>query len=317
MATLMSEEIKKVISTKDLVVRFGDITALDSFSVDVPKGVVGLLGPNGAGKTTFIKVLLGLVEPDRGDIFVKGMDDRADLTRLRDIVGYMPENECLIGGKNAFELVSLMGKISGMESKDAVQRGHAVLDFVGLGEERYRKISSYSTGMKQRVKLAQAIVHDPQILFLDEPTNGMDPEGKEEMLGLIEKIGKTGKTLLVCSHLLHEVEQVAEHVIIINEGRLLRQGYLKSILKGKKGKVQIKVRGDPEAMDRFLKMLEKDHNIINKINEAGQLSIIISGVNKSSTIFKMAETYGVHIRSYRPHTLSLEDVFLEAFEGVG
>lgn len=313
---MSKKRTSKVISTKDLVVRFGDVTALDSFSVDVPRGVVGLLGPNGAGKTTFIKVLLGLVEPDRGDIFIKGMDDGADLRRLRDIVGYMPEDECLIGRKNAFELVSLMGKISGMESKDAVQRGHAVLDFVGLGEERYRKISSYSTGMRQRVKLAQAIVHDPEILFLDEPTNGMDPEGKEEMLDLIEKIGRTGKTLLVCSHLLHEVEEVAEHVVIINEGRLLRQGNMGNILKGKEGKVQIKVRGEQEATDRFLKMLEKDHNILNKINEAGQLSIIIGEIEKSSKIFKIAETSGVHIRSYRPHTLSLEDVFLEAFEGV-
>ncbi len=313
----MSEQrkIKKIISIKDLVVRFGDVTALDSFSVDIPSDVVGLLGPNGAGKTTFIKTLLGLVQPERGKIFIRGLKKTGDLRALRDMVGYMPEDACLIGVKNAFELVSFIGRISGMDSKDAVQRGHEVLDFVGIGEERYREITSYSTGMKQRVKLAQAIVHDPEILFLDEPTNGMDPEGKGEMLELIEKIGDTGKTIIMCSHLLHEVERIAEHVVIIDQGRLLRTGDMEEILMGKEGILKIKIRGEPDTMSAFVTKLEEEYDVVNLINEGGQLSIVLDGGENSTDLFKLAEISNVQIRSYRPHMLSLEDVFLDAFKG--
>ncbi|MFO7991331.1 MAG: ABC transporter ATP-binding protein [Thermoplasmata archaeon] len=307
---------KSMIKADDIVVRFGDVTALDSFSVDIPSDVVGLLGPNGAGKTTFIKTLLGLVQPERGKIYIKGLRKTGDLRALRDMVGYMPEDECLIEAKNAFELVSFMGRISGMGPSDAVQRGHEVLDFVGIGEERYRKIDSYSTGMKQRVKLAQAIVHDPEILFLDEPTNGMDPEGKEEMLELIKKIGDTGKTIIMCSHLLHEVEQIAEHVVIINRGRLLRAGDMDEILMGKEGILKIKIRGEPDDMSAFVAELKEGYDVLNMVNEGGQLSVVLDGVESSNELFKLAEVSNIQIRSYRPHMLSLEDVFMDAFEGV-
>ena len=203
--TLQSISEKTHISAQGLTVRFGTVVALNNFTIDIPKGIIGLLGPNGAGKSTFIKTMLGLVSPESGQMLIDKVNPRTDITKVRDNIGDMPEHDCLIGEMNPVELVTYMGQISGMEKIDAIQRTHEILDFVGLGEERYRPIESYSTGMKQKAKLAQAIVHDPNILFLDEPTNGLDPQGRDEMLNLIKKIGKSGKTILVSSHILHEI----------------------------------------------------------------------------------------------------------------
>ncbi len=311
----MSSVSKLKIRSKDLVVRFGDVLALNSFSAGIPQNVVGLLGPNGAGKTTFIKVALGLLEPDRGSIEIDGLSPDRDLSRLRDNIGYMPESECLPGSMDAVDLVSYLGKISGMRSRDAIRRAHEVLDFVGLDEERYREISSYSTGMKQRVKLAQCIVHDPNIMFLDEPTNGMDPEGREEMLSLIRKIGESGKTLLISSHLLKEVEQVAQYVLIINEGSLLKAGSLEDILKGDENQYELKVRGEKGHIERFKNSItQKGMNIAHSRKEAGQETLVLENVKNSRDIFGFASDLDVQIRSYKRDILSLEEVFLRAFE---
>jgi ABC-2 type transport system ATP-binding protein len=303
------------IDAQKLVVRFGTIVALNNFSVGVPKGIVGLLGPNGAGKSTFIKTVLGLVEADEGTIEIDGLDPRKDTTQVRDMVGYLPEHDCLINYMNAVELVSYMGQISGMSSKDAIQRTHEVLDFVGVGEERYRLISSYSTGMKQKVKLAQAIVHDPKILFLDEPTNGMDPQGREEMLELITKIGASGKTILVSSHILQEVEKVSQYVIIINEGILVKEGQIKTLMVGEKNVFKLRVRGSQQEIADFSKELEKIFEVASKEDEAGQQSLVIKGTESGKRIFKLASEAGVQIREFGPATLSLEDIFIKAFKG--
>ncbi len=305
---------KPKIQARDLLVRYGRVIALDSFTADIPEGVVGILGPNGAGKTTFIRVLLGLTEPQRGTYFINGSSS-SDLHDIKDIIGFMPENECLKGGMNAFDMVSYMGSLSGMSSTDAIQRAHEVLDFVGVGEERYRDISSYSTGMKQRVKLAQAIVHDPEILMLDEPTNGMDPEGREEMLDLIEKIGMFGKTILVSSHLLHEVEQVCGYAAIINDGKLLRQGNIEELLQVEDGRYRIKVRGSKGSIDGFVKGLNKKYDVEDRVDEVEQATIVIKGVDDSDELMELVKNSRVKIRYYRPDILSLEDVFIETFEG--
>ncbi len=303
------------IQARDLLVRYGDVIALDSFTADIPEGIVGILGPNGAGKTTFIRVLLGLTEPQRGTYTINGDVSPSELHDIKDIIGFMPENECLKGGMNAFEMVSYMGSLSGMSTNDAIQRAHEVLDFVGVGEERYREISSYSTGMKQRVKLAQAIVHDPEILMLDEPTNGMDPEGREEMLDLIEKIGMFGKTILVSSHLLHEVEQVCRYAAIINEGKLLRQGNIEELLRPEGGRYRIKVRGSKDSIDGFVRDLKRDHNVESRIDEGEQATLVVKGVEDSDELLDLVRGSEVQIRYYRPDILSLEDVFIETFEG--
>ncbi|UCG67918.1 MAG: ABC transporter ATP-binding protein [Thermoplasmata archaeon] len=305
------------IHTKDLVVRFGSIVALNSFSVGVPEGIVGLLGPNGAGKSTFIKAVLGLVNAEKGTISIDGLNPRRDTTAVRDMVGYLPEHDCLINYLNAVELVSYMGQISGMSSNDAIQRTHEVLDFVGVGEERYRIISSYSTGMKQKVKLAQAIVHDPKILFLDEPTNGMDPQGREEMLELIKKIGASGKTILVSSHILKEVEKVGEHVIIINDGALIKQGPIKTLMIGEKNIFRIKIRGSQEGIFGFKKALEEQFDVISTEGEEGQQTLVFKAKGDESKVFALASEKSIQIRDFGPATRTLEDIFIEAFKKGG
>jgi ABC-2 type transport system ATP-binding protein len=219
-----------LISTRALTKRYpGGVTALDALSVEIGEGVIGLVGANGAGKSTLIKILLGLLEPTEGEATVLDLDTATEGARIRELVGYMPEHDCLPTDVSATEFVSHMARVSGLPAGAARERTADVLRHVGLYEERYRPIGGYSTGMKQRVKLAQALVHDPRLLFLDEPTNGLDPAGRDEMLGLIERIGRDfGITVVVASHLLGEIERVAGWLIAIDAGRLLRTAPLTS-----------------------------------------------------------------------------------------
>ncbi len=308
----MSEDSGSVftISSKDVTVSFGQILALDNFSVNIPAGIVGLLGPNGAGKSTFIKTLLGLLVPDKGSMTIGGHDTQAELALVRDMIGYMPEHDCLIDNFTAVELVSYMGQISGMVKRDAIPRSHEVLDFVGIGEERYRVISSYSTGMKQRVKLAQAIVHDPKILFLDEPTNGMDPQGREDMMDLITKISSSDKSLLVSSHILDDVEKVSDHVVIINSGRLVTEGDIDTLLAKKELLKKVQARGQPEALGNFAKALGDVYEVRSVAQDLTQTSIVIINEADGTPIFDIAKQAGVQLRAYYPERSTLEDLFI-------
>jgi ABC-2 type transport system ATP-binding protein len=308
-------DVEYLVQASNVTVRFGDVVALDNFSTRVHTGITGLLGPNGAGKSTLIKTVLGLVEPESGDITVDGLDPRRDMTRVRDRVGYMPEHDCLINSMNPVAMVSYMGQLSGMTRKDSIQRTHEVLDFVGLGEERYRPIKSYSTGMKQKAKLAQAIVHDPSILFLDEPTNGLDPQGRDEMLEVIRRIGASGKTLLVSSHILHEIEQVSQNIIIINEGRLIREGPTSALMHGTATQYRLRVRGTAEAIEGLKKAISPAFKVMSTRDESGQISMLVEGEGSSATIFAEAARTGVQVRYFGPDTLTLEDVFVSVFKG--
>jgi ABC-2 type transport system ATP-binding protein len=213
-----------LISTDGLTKTYGGrVTALADLTVTVEPGVIGLVGANGAGKSTFIKILLGLLAPTSGQVRVFDLDPTMDPDRVRARVGYMPENDCLPPDVSAAEFVTHLGRVSGLPRTAARERASETLRHVGLYEERYRQIGGYSTGMKQRVKLAQALVHDPDLLLLDEPTNGLDPAGRDAMLALIARIGaEFGISVLVCSHLLGEVEQICDSLIAIEGGRLLR-----------------------------------------------------------------------------------------------
>ncbi|PTM95557.1 ABC-2 type transport system ATP-binding protein [Streptomyces sp. VMFN-G11Ma] len=212
-----------VIATESLSKRFPRVTALDRLSVDVGPGVTGLVGANGAGKSTLIKILLGLSPASEGRAEVLGLDVATKGAAIRERVGYMPEHDCLPPDVSATEFVVHMARMSGLPPTAARERTADTLRHVGLYEERYRPIGGYSTGMKQRVKLAQALVHDPQLVFLDEPTNGLDPVGRDEMLGLIRRIHTDfGISVLVTSHLLGELERTCDHVVIIDGGKLLR-----------------------------------------------------------------------------------------------
>ena len=306
------------VSARDVTVSFGQVMALDGFTADIPRGIIGLLGPNGAGKSTFIKASLGLLTLDKGTISVGGLDSQSQSLQIRDGVGYMPEHDCLIPSVNAVELVGYLGMISGMGALDAMQRSHEMLDFVGIGEERYRPIKSYSTGMKQKVKLAQAIVHDPKLLFLDEPTSGMDPQGREELLGLVKRMASSEKTIIVSSHILQEVERICDYAVIINNGKLVRSGEMKTLLAGEEGVRSLTVRGPAAALSGYVRALEQICQIIDKKDEAGeQITLLIRGCDDGQKVFRLAAENGVQLRSYHPERLDLEEVFLRAFRGGG
>ena len=213
-----------LIRTRALTKRYpGGVTALDGLTVDIGEGVIGLVGANGAGKSTLIKILLGLLPSTDGQATVLDFDPATQGERIRELVGYMPEHDCLPPDISATEFVAHMARVSGLPAGAARERTADVLRHVGLYEERYRQIGGYSTGMKQRVKLAQALVHDPDLLLLDEPTNGLDPAGRDAMLNLIQRIGNEfGISVVVCSHLLGEVERICDSLIAIEGGRLLR-----------------------------------------------------------------------------------------------
>src|SRR5215469_11167876 len=222
-----------VIDARGLTKRYGTtVTALDDLTVSVEPGVTGLIGANGAGKSTLIKILLGLLEPTTGKAAVLGHDCVADGFVIRTLTGYMPEHDCLLPDVTATELVTHLGRMSGLPATAARERAADSLRHVGLYEERYRQIGTYSTGMKQRVKLAQALVGDPRLLLLDEPTNGLDPAGRTAMLDLIARIGSEfGISIVVASHLLGEIEQIGDHLVALDGGRLLRADTISSFTK--------------------------------------------------------------------------------------
>src|SRR4051812_9625016 len=225
---------------------YGSIRALNNLSLNVPTGAIGLLGPNGSGKTTMIRTLLGLIPIDRGSGEVLGMDFRRRQLDIRRDVGFAPEDECLFPHVVGVEFVAYAGELVGMSKGDALQRAHEVLDYVGLGEARYRMVESYSTGMKQRLKLASAIVHDPQLLILDEPTNGMDPAGRQEVLELAHDLAHNkGMNLLFSSHLLPDVEAVCDYVIVLGTGKLLAEGQIKDLKQVHNRSFEVRLKAEP------------------------------------------------------------------------
>jgi ABC-2 type transport system ATP-binding protein len=220
-----------VIATRGLTKDYGVVLALDDLTIDVGPGITGLVGANGAGKSTLIKILLGLVTPTSGEAGVLGLDVAADASAIRSLVGYLPEHDCLPPDVSASDFVVHLAMMSGLPRVASRERAAEVLRHVGLAEERYRPMGGYSTGMKQRAKLAQAIVHDPRLVLLDEPTNGLDPAARDDMLGLVQRVGQDfGISVLVTSHLLGELERVSDHVVILDSGRLLRSSETRDFL---------------------------------------------------------------------------------------
>src|SRR5215510_463726 len=230
-------ETAAVVTLDNVTVTYAKNAALRDVTTAFAPGAVGLLGPNGAGKSTLIKTLLGFVVPDQGKMRVLGYDVAVSPLKIRARIGYMPESDAHIPGMNAVSFVAYCGELGGLPRVDAVQRAHEVLFYVGLGEARYRNVETYSTGMKQRIKLAQALVHDPDLLLLDEPTNGMDPKGRDEMLALVHDLGHNkGMNLILSSHLLPDVEYACDDVIVIDRGRVATSGPI-AALKQPRGEV--------------------------------------------------------------------------------
>ncbi|QIK77178.1 ABC transporter ATP-binding protein [Nocardioides piscis] len=240
-----------MIETRALTMRFGQIEALTSLDIAVGDGVTGLVGANGAGKSTLIKILLGLLEPTSGTASVLGHDVATQGPEIRRLVGYMPEHDCLPPDVSASDFVVHLGRMSGLPATVARERAADILRHVGLDEERYRQMGGYSTGMKQRAKLAQALVHDPRLVFLDEPTNGLDPAARVDMLQLVQRIGRDfGIAVLVTSHLLGELEKVSDHVIVLDGGHLLRSSATADFLHHTGG-LLVEVLGGDAARDQL------------------------------------------------------------------
>ena len=236
----MSNETETVIEIQGLQKVYGKQVALDSVDLSILKGSTGLLGPNGAGKSTLIKCLLQLEAKQAGSASLLGKDIDRYGRETRKRIGYAPEQECHIPGMIGCEYVTYCGELSGMPFQAARQRAHEMLDFVGMGQERYRKVDTYSTGMKQRIKIAQTLVHDPDLIFLDEPTNGLDPKGQEMILELIDRIGKeAGVSVVLSSHLLHDVERICDRIVIISQGRVIAHDSLEKLKSSRRPVAEI------------------------------------------------------------------------------
>jgi ABC-2 type transport system ATP-binding protein len=248
-----------LIATRALTKRFGSIVALDDLDLEVEVGVIGLVGANGAGKSTLIRILLGLTEPTSGSAEMFGLDVATHGLSVRQLIGYMPEHDCLPLEISATEFVAHMAQVNGLPRASARERTAETLRHVGLYEERYREMRGYSTGMRQRVKLAQALVHDPKLMLLDEPTNGLDPEGRDEMLDLVRRIGSEfGISILMSSHLLTEIERVCDYLVVIEGGRLVRSDNL-STFTGRTEVLSVEADGPIAGLAEYL--LERGYGV--------------------------------------------------------
>ena len=299
-----------LIELKNVSLFYGTNAALDNLSIKVEGGAVGLLGPNGAGKSTLLKTLLGFVEPSQGTAAVLGLDVKTDPLGIRSQVGYMPEDQCLILGMNAVQLVSYAGELCGMPGRDAMQRAHEVLYYVGLDEERYRPIDGYSVGMKQRVKLAQALIHDPKLLLLDEPTNGMDTNGRAEMLELVKDIAvDKGINVILSSHLLPDVEFACTEIIALSHGSVIIQEQIETLKKNRGQAFDLRIVGDNAA---YITALECQNYQV-EVRPDKHLRITSGSQEQTGTkfFFQLAYDTGVQLRQLREVRHSLEDIFAE------
>ncbi len=299
-----------VVQLDGVTVIYGKNRALKNVTATFARGAVGLLGPNGAGKSTMLKSLLGFVKPDEGRMSVLGINVADDPLKIRARIGYMPESDAHIPGMNAVSFVAYCGELAGLPAVDAMQRAHEVLYYVGLGEARYRNVETYSTGMKQRIKLAQALVHDPDLLFLDEPTNGMDPKGRDEMLDLVRDLGHNkGVSLILSSHLLPDVEYTCDDVVVMDKGQVATQGPINE-LKGPGGRVfELRVKGDLRG---FIDILAAEGMDVHATDEDVMRVFVPAGVGDQKAIFAAASRFGAQVRHLRPSVPTLEDVFAKA-----
>ncbi len=316
--TSESHADRPVIEARNFTKRYGKFTALDSINLSIPQASVGLLGANGAGKSTLIRSLLGIIKPTSGDASVVGYNTRTHGIKVRENVGYMPEADALPMGTTAADFVGHMAEMSGLPPRQARQRASDVLQQVGLGEERYRLINGFSTGMRQRVKLAQAIVHDPRLVFLDEPTAGLDPQGRDEMLELVERIyNRMGISVMFSSHILEDIERVCDYVVILDQGRVLASQSLKHD-DDNLGEVVVQVDGNQSA---FAATLQARGAYVREDEDpaTGQPLIIVDVHEERmyDLIRDVAVEQRAVIRKLRSRSRSLEDLYLGSIHSVG
>jgi len=297
-----------LIELENLTKRFRQTVALDGVSGSIPAGRIGLLGPNGAGKSTLMKILLGLVTPTDGDGKVLGYGISTDSLEIRKRIGYMPEHECLPEVLSAVDFVSNFARYSGMSKQDALQRTHEVLHYLGMGDERYRPIKGYSGGMKQKVKLSQALVHDPEIVFLDEPTAALDPMARDDMLNTIREIADLGNTSFILStHILHDVEQVCDNVVIINSGKILTISPLADILFTRETVVEVRITEETGAFASAL----RDEGMEAELN-GSSIDIFVEDADAAfEAVVRIAAEKGFSLRHLARKRRDLDESYLE------
>lgn len=305
-----------VLQLDQLTVKYGKFTALNAVSALFEGGGLGLLGPNGAGKSSMLRCILGLIQPAGGEVRIFGeVSSSKRNSILRRRIGYMPERDTWVPGMSAVRGLAHLAEICGFQPSDAMLRANDVLYFVGLGEERYREVHTFSTGMKQRYKLAASLVHDPDLLFLDEPTNGLDPRGRARMLELIDQVRSDhGIHLILASHLLPDVEHLCEHVWVLDKGEMKMSksvAELTAVARGAK-----RVRVDDADLAAFKNAAGSAGLVVQQGRSSREILLDSpSGVLASETLFELAQSAGVQIHSVTPAAKSLEDAFLEALEG--
>lgn len=306
--------MSSVIDLKGLTVQLGKRTILNNLQVELKGRTIGLLGPNGAGKSTLINTLLGFYAPASGSAHVFGHDVRAEMRKVRSLIGYMPENDSFISDMSAVTYVRMMGELSGLPAETALERAHECLFYVGLGEARYRKLGTYSLGMKQLAKLAQAIVHGPRLVILDEPTNGLDPPARRRMLRMIKEMKAQGEMhIVLCSHLLRDVEDTCEEVIILKQGAIVHYANLEEERSANRRFVEIETVGDEEGFAEALEGLGAECASVGK----GRWKMVLPPEFAMRELYRVAAAKDLELRRINYRKDTLEDIFLKAMERNG
>jgi ABC-2 type transport system ATP-binding protein len=301
-----------VVSLDHVTIAYGRSPALQDVTTTFASGAVGLLGPNGAGKSTMIKALLGFIVPAQGRMRIFGLDVAVSSLEIRARVGYMPESDAHIPGMNAVSFVAYCGELAGLPRVDAMQRAHEVLFYVGLGEARYRNVETYSTGMKQRIKLAQALVHDPDLLFLDEPTNGMDPRGRDDMLELVRDLAHhKGVNLVLSSHVLPDVEYACDEVVVMDRGRIAIAGPIAALKQPRGRTYELRVKTPTADLESFFERLRAAGLECHATDE-DVVRVFVPGEGGARDLFALAAAAHVQVRHLRASVPTLEDVFARA-----
>lgn len=301
--------MKDLIELQNIVKHYGNNRVLDNVSISLQPGVTGLLGPNGAGKSTLIKVILGLVRISSGTGHVFGKDLLTQGKQIRSLIGYMPEDDSYIAGMSGVEVVRYAACLSGMSPTEGLRRAHEIMDYCDIGQERYREIETYSTGMRQKTKVAQAIVADPPILIFDEPTSGLDPEAREAMLNRVKNLSvRHGKTVIISTHILRDVQQICEHVLIMANGKMKMADRLDNVHRPSSPNLHVIIDGDQQHFQ-----LELERNGIQYFEaENNQVQIVTTDGILPGEVWRAAHSTQVQIRSIIPARNSLESIFRAA-----
>ena len=298
-----------LIQLEQIVKKYRSATALNGVDLEIQPGITGLLGPNGAGKSTLIKIILGLIRVTSGTGTVLGFPLHGRGRQIRSAIGYMPEDDCYIPGMSGIEVVQFAGGLSGLPSIEALRRGHEILDFCGMKQERYREIETYSTGMRQKIKFAAAIVHDPEFLILDEPTSGLDPEEREALLHRIRILSEqNGKSVVLSTHILPDVQAICDHVVILAQGQLKLNDRLDVLNQTSEPTVTICFDGDRKT---FCEMLQQNQLNVTAGENSNELHANGAFEDLSERVWRSADQASIRIHSIAPARNSLEEIFMQ------